>query len=109
MERFNFEQFNQLLENKKTDIVIDQRGKNYVLMVAQNEISIANIDFNAFMPEDVVHCIENVEQAITDEDTDGGISLDPQHPYSRMWILGHKIAKFEEMPKKRPKSPYLFI
>ncbi|MFP7442577.1 MULTISPECIES: hypothetical protein [Bacillus] len=105
----NFDHFSRVLEEKKVDKVSNESNENYVLMTVINRPDISGINFDAFSFDDVIDVYNELENAITDEDMHGEISIDPNHPYSRMLSLGWKISRVVIAPKLRVASPFPFI
>jgi hypothetical protein len=105
----NFEYLSEVIEKKKVNTVTDKYGENYVILAAINRMAISDINFENFSSENVLDVYNELEDAITDENQDGEISLDPNHSFTQMISLGIKIARMEELPKLRVPSPFLFI
>jgi hypothetical protein len=105
----DFEHFNQVIEEKKVDIVQDKYQQNYVLMVLVNSLNIFEIGFDSFELKDIWDIYNHLEEAITDESMNGEVALDPKHPYTRMIQFGYKISEFEVVPKERVPSPFMFL
>lgn len=107
--KVDFKRFSEKIEEKKVEIVEDTFSQNYVLMVMLNKLSISQINFESFEVEDIWDIYNGLEQAITDEDTNGEISLNPKHPYAQIMRLGYKISAFCDAPKERVPSPFMFL
>lgn len=107
--KFDFDQFSHILEKKKVEIVGDEYEQNYILMVLINRLPFREINFDAFDEHDIGDVYSNLEEAITDENVDGEIALDPNHSYTRMMQLGCKISELQDCPKERVPSPYMFL
>lgn len=105
---FDFAAFSKI-EEKKVEEVGNQQGNNYVYMIMLEQLSTHSIDFDMFTFGDIEDVIEELEGIITDEDTQGNVSLDPHHPYTKMWGLQEKIVKLGRLPKHRPASPFQFL
>ncbi|WP_028393950.1 hypothetical protein [Bacillus cihuensis] len=106
---FDFTKFNKVIEEKKIETVSDNFGENYTYMVIANRLSVSEIDFSLFDIEDITQAHNELEHAITDEQLDGEVYLDPNHPFTRVIALGNKISTLEKLPKVRPASPYRFL
>jgi hypothetical protein len=109
MSTFNFDHFNRVVEEKKVEVLHQRREQNYVLMVIQQKLSINDIDWSAFTRPHIMDVIEELEEAITDENDEGEICLDPNHPYTQMLMLTSKISGLEDVHKVRPTSPFPFL
>jgi len=107
-QTFDFAEFCKI-EEKMIEEISDHQSQNYIYMVIQENLSKESIDFTKFTLEDLLDVFEELEGVITDEDTEGNVSLDPQHPYTRVWAMSEKIIKMGKLPKQRPASPYQFI
>lgn len=105
---FDFAAFSKI-EEKKVEEVGNQQGNNYVYMIMLEKLSTHSINFDMFTLEDIEEVIEELEGIITDEDREGNVSLDPHHPYTKMWSLLEKIGKMGRVPKHRPASPFQFL
>ncbi|EAR66154.1 hypothetical protein B14911_10482 [Bacillus sp. NRRL B-14911] len=105
----NFNHFYRVLEEKKVDKVSNESNDNYVLMTVINRTDISSIHFDNFSFDDVIDVFNELENAITDENMDGEINIDPNHSYSLMLSLGLKISKVLIAPKIRVPSPFPFI
>lgn len=105
----DFDHFNNVIEEKKLDLVEDKYGENYVLMVAIHNLPISEINFEAFTCDDAIEVFSSIEEAITDENEDSEISLDPAHPYTQIVSLGLKFSRMEGYEKVMSPSPFLFI
>jgi hypothetical protein len=106
---FSYAQFNQALEGKGQYSIEDKSGGNYVLMILQQQMTIEEINFANFDYEDILDVDEGLDSLITNDNEDGGISIDPNHPYTRALAMSGKICKLGKLPKHRPPSPFLFI
>lgn len=107
-KRFDFSAFCKI-EEKKVEEIGNLKGENYLYMVIQENLSKEAIDFTMFTLDEVIRVFEDLEGIITDEDMEGRVSLDPRHPYTRMWALTEKIMRIGKLPKQRPASPYQFL
>lgn len=105
---FDFSEFSKI-EEFKVEEVEDTQGKNYIYMLLQNYLSTKDIDFEAFTYDDLWDVFSEMDEVITNDDTDGNISVDPNHTYTRIWALSEKIVGMDKLPKLRPNSPYLFL
>lgn len=105
----DFNLFNDVIEKEKVEVVNKQYGYNYVLMTVINGLPIHQIDFEAFLEDDVIDVYQSLEESITDEDQNGELMFDPNHPYSRIRALSYKFVAMERTEKVRPPSPFAFL
>lgn len=106
---FDIKKFSTLIELEGKRTIQEAYEKNYILMVLLNDLSIDQIDFSVFDNSDIADVMEDLEEAITDEDENGELSLDPSHPYTRIWSLGVKMKELEDMPRLHKAPTNLFI
>ncbi|MFT9495760.1 MULTISPECIES: hypothetical protein [Bacillota] len=106
---FSFSTFSELINDKGQGSVEEQIGQNYVLMVIQNQLCTEDINFSKFEFEDLIEVYEGLDSVLSDEDTEGRICIDPNHPYTRIMALSNKIYSLGKLPKQRPPSPFLFL
>jgi hypothetical protein len=106
---FSFAQFNQALEGKGQDSIEDKSGRNYVLMVLQQQMTIEEINFAHFDYADICDVHDELDSLITNDDQDGGIQIDPNHSYTRILAMSGKTYKLGKLPKHKLPSPFLFI
>lgn len=109
MSTFDFGRFSQIVEEKKVEVLHQRKEQNYVYMVIQQKLPINDVDWSAFERPHITDVIEELEEAITDENDDGEICLDPNHPYTQMLMLSNKIKGLEDVHKVRPTSPFPFL
>lgn len=109
MSNFCFSTFTEKLDKKITTDIEDQYGLNYVHMIVQNQLHTSEIDFNKFSLDDLINALDGLEEAITDEDQNGNLAIDPNHVYTRVLALSFKIDKLGTVPKLRGTSPFLFL
>lgn len=109
MSTFDFGRFTQIVEEKKVEVLHQRQEQNYVLMVIQQKLPINDIDWGVFTRPHIMDVIEELEEAITDENEDGEICLDPYHPYTQMLMLSSKVKGLEDVHKVRPTSPFPFL
>ncbi|MDQ0273503.1 hypothetical protein [Cytobacillus purgationiresistens] len=84
-------------------------GTTYVNMIIQKQLSVIDIDFDAFTYEDIEEVAESLEDCITDENEDEEISLDPTHHYTRMYVIGHTVSRLANLKNIKRDTTYQFI
>ncbi|MGS2779889.1 hypothetical protein ACVBAX_21360 [Robertmurraya sp. GLU-23] len=109
MSTFKFDRFTQIVEEKKVEVLHQRNEQNYVLMVIQQGLPINDINWSAFGRAHIMDVMEELEDAITDENEDGELCLNPYHPYTQMFMISNKISGLVDVQKVRPTSPFPFI
>lgn len=104
-----FNQMNEKLINTKTEIVENVESYVHVYSALINQFSIKDIDFDQLTVVDIIDIRDTLFEIISEEDDEGNIRLDPEHPYSQLESIQIKIHQLESTPKQRVPSSFRFL
>ncbi|MDX1806667.1 MAG: hypothetical protein R3267_06555 [Paenisporosarcina sp.] len=106
---FSFSKFNDIVESQKADIVHDNSEIIYLYSVMYGRNEVDQIDFSKFSIESLYDARDGIEEAITHEDDDGYVWLDPGHSMYGIINLQVKITSFVNAPKQLVASTFRFL
>lgn len=104
-----FNQISESLLKAKKDVVEDLTSVVLLSSALVNKLKIADIDFDQLVISEIIHMRDNLFEIVSEEDDEGYVLLDPEHPYSRIDSIQLKMHALETSPKQRVPSSFRFL